>query len=121
MNKPSMEELDLLHSELCGVISETTRIAIIYELADGPLNVSSLVSALGLPQGTVSRHMKVLRDSGVVSSTRDANRVIYELAEPRVITVLDWMRQILADALSERGKTAERIRAAHEESQKRSK
>ena len=116
MHKPTMEELNLLHSELCGAISDTTRIAIIYELADGPQNVSSVVSALNIPQGTVSRHMKVLRESGVVSATRDGNRVVYRLTERRVLKVLDLMRNILADVLAQRGETANRIRAAHKKS-----
>jgi DNA-binding transcriptional ArsR family regulator len=118
MDKPSPEELELLHSELCGAISDTTRIAIMYELVDGPLNVSSVVSALRLPQGTVSRHMKILRDSGMVRATRDGNRVYYELKEKRIIKVLNMMRNILADALGQRIETADRIRTAHNKGRK---
>ncbi|MFC1572481.1 ArsR/SmtB family transcription factor [Candidatus Eisenbacteria bacterium] len=112
MDKPTPEELQLLHDELCSALNDTTRIAILYELADGARNVGAMVESLGLPQGTVSRHLKVLRERGVVIATRQANQVLYELGDPRVLEVLGVMRDMLADSLRLRGETAARIQSA---------
>lgn len=110
MIKPTSEELALLHTELCSALSDVTRIAILYELADGPLHVSAIVEALEQPQGTVSRHLRVLRERGLVKATRDANRVHYAVAQPRILDVLNLMRDILADVLRHQGEVAARIR-----------
>ncbi len=55
-----------LHAEVCAALSEPKRIMIIYELASGPRHVTELAAALGTPQPVISRHLKVLRERGVV-------------------------------------------------------
>jgi len=112
MNKPTPEELTLLHDDVCSALNDKTRVAILFELAEGPRNVSSLVEALKLPQGTVSRHLKILRDREMVLANRDANRVLYEIQDFRILEVLNLLREILADSLSRRREAADRIRTA---------
>lgn len=109
MKKPTSEELQLLHHELCSAINDPTRIAILYELAEASCYVSSLVAALEVPQGTVSRHLKILRERGIVTAAREANRVRYSLEDHRVIDVLDTLRGILGDYLRRQQQAADRI------------
>ena len=112
MNKPTLEELELLHDQLCSALNDPTRIAILSELAGGACHVNGLAAALGIPQAAVSRHLKVLRDGGIVSATREGNRVHCRLQDRRIIAVLDLMREILASSIGRRSETAERIRSA---------
>lgn len=112
MNKPTTEELQLLHDELCSALGDTTRLAIIYELADGPRHVSSIVAALDLPQATVSRHLRILREKSLVTPIREGNRVRYHLRERRVLDILALMREMLMDHLRHQTAAAERIRAS---------
>ncbi len=109
MTKPLQQELAQFHAEICQAIADTTRIAIFYELAEGPKNVSQLVAALGSPQATVSRHLKVLRDRQLVVTERDGTNVYYSLADPRVIEALDIMRAVMADILARRTRMAEAL------------
>lgn len=102
MAKPQAHELQVLHAEICAAMADPTRIAIIYELADGPRNVSEIVAALGLNQTTASRHLRFLRDRGMVSTDRHGQNIYYALADTRVIQALDLMRSVLADVLSRR-------------------
>ena len=51
-------------------------------LAEVPLTVGELVDLFGLPQSTVSRHLKVLRSTGLVADRREGNRVFVSLVEP---------------------------------------
>jgi ArsR family transcriptional regulator len=98
--KPSLQhEINLLHSELCGALADPKRIMILYALAERSLNVSELVQALGIPQPTVSRHLKTLRERGLVISARDAQSVYYSLTDKRVVEALDILRSVLADLL----------------------
>lgn len=63
------------------MVAEPTRLRILNCLAAGPLFVSDLIAVLDLPQPTVSRHLKVLRDAQVVTDTQIAQFVLYRLAQ----------------------------------------
>ncbi len=100
MDQPSLDELNLLHASVCQALGDPKRLLILYALAERPRHVSALAADLNLPQPTISRHLQVLRDRHMVTTARDGAAVVYSLAEPRVIGVLDTMRLILRDSLA---------------------
>lgn len=100
MDRPSIDELNLLHASVCQALGDPKRLNILYALHERPRNVSQLAADLNMPQPTVSRHLQTLRDRHLVASEREGAAVVYTLAEPRVIAVLDTMRQILRDSLA---------------------
>lgn len=67
---------------LLSAVSEPTRLRIVNCLSAAPLFVSELQAILGVPQPTVSRHLKVLRDAGLVRDTPVAQYVLYRLRRP---------------------------------------
>ena len=95
------QEIHQLHSSLCYGLADPTRILILYSLQDSPLNVTELAAQLELPQPTVSRHLKVLRERGMVIARRDAQSVYYSVADERIMQALDLMRSVLADLLKD--------------------
>ncbi|GJM42857.1 MAG: hypothetical protein DHS20C20_31390 [Ardenticatenaceae bacterium] len=99
MDIPQIEELDLLHANICQALGDPKRIQILYALNGRPRYVSALADDLGMPQPTVSRHLQVLRQRALVQTERVGQTVIYRLADTRIIDVLNEMRQILRDAL----------------------
>jgi DNA-binding transcriptional ArsR family regulator len=65
------------------VIADPTRRRILDAVRGGERSVTELVDAVGMHQPGVSRHLKVLRDAGLVEVRRDAQRRLYRLrAEP---------------------------------------
>ena len=60
------------------------------------------MEALDLPQATVSRHLKILRDRALVTTERDGAYIYYELAYPQVLQALDIMRGVMATSFSRR-------------------
>jgi DNA-binding transcriptional ArsR family regulator len=96
---PPLKELRLLHANICKALGDPKRIQILYALDEQPLNVSSLASTLDIPQPTISRHLAILRQRSLVVAERKGQMVIYRLADPRIIDVLDSMRTILRDSL----------------------
>lgn len=65
------------------VLAEPTRRRIVDELRISERSVGELVEALGLSQPAVSKHLKVLRDSGLVGRRTEAQQRIYRIeAEP---------------------------------------
>lgn len=100
MAYPEIEELDLLHTHICRAFSDPKRMLILYKVHEQPQHGSALAEALDLPQPTVSRHLRLLHRSGLVTCERDGPAVIYRLADERLIDVLDTMRSVLRDALA---------------------
>ena len=99
MEIPQIEELELLHANICQALGDPKRIQILYALHGEPRYVSALAEDLGMPQPTVSRHLQVLRQRSLVQTERDGQTVVYSLADTSIIDVLNVMRQILRDAL----------------------
>ncbi len=109
MDKQLRKEINQLHAEICGGLSDPKRITILYALADKPESVMELASALDMPQPTLSRHLKVLRDRGMVVAERQGANIIYSLGDKRIIKALDLLREVLADHLSKRSALADAI------------
>jgi DNA-binding transcriptional ArsR family regulator len=94
------QEVSQLEANLCSAFSDPTRILILYALNEQPQNVTELVNQLGANQSTVSRHLKVLRDHGLVQTTRQGVSITYTLADTRLINALDILRSVLHDNLT---------------------
>jgi ArsR family transcriptional regulator len=99
---PTLDELNLLHEQICQAVGDPKRIQILYALYERPRHVTALADALDTPQPTISRHLALLRQRGIVLTEREGAAVIYRLADSRIIGVLDTMRQVLRDALERR-------------------
>jgi ArsR family transcriptional regulator len=106
MDENLRDQINQMHARLCMALADPNRILILYTLLEGDRNVSELVEALGLPQSTISRHLKTLRERGLVYAQRNGQVVVYQLADRRVIDALDILRQIMADTLNEQASLA---------------
>ncbi len=73
------------------VVAEPNRRAILASLAEGDRSVGELVSALPLSQPTVSKHLKVLRSTGLVDVEPDAQRRLYRLRPEPLRELDDWL------------------------------
>jgi ArsR family transcriptional regulator len=103
------QEIILLHAQVCQGLADPKRILLLYALADGPRRVTDLAEALGLPQPTVSHHLKILRERGLVTAEQEGTAVHYALADERVIQALDLLREVLRDQLALRADLAEKL------------
>jgi ArsR family transcriptional regulator len=101
------QEVNLLHANICQALSDPKRILMLYALSERPMHVNELAEALGVPQPTISRHLKVLRERQLVSAEREGPSVRYSLSDVRVITALDVLRSVLLGTLSRRGMLAD--------------
>jgi DNA-binding transcriptional ArsR family regulator len=73
------------------IIAEPNRRAILSLLLSSEQSVGEIERQLGMPQPTVSKHLRVLRDAGFVESTVDAQRRLYRL-KPEALQELDaWL------------------------------
>jgi DNA-binding transcriptional ArsR family regulator len=73
------------------VLAEPTRRRILDELLDGEHVVGELVERLGMSQPSVSKHLRVLREAGVVTVRVDAQRRHYGLQPAPLAEVDAWL------------------------------
>ena len=106
MEEKLVQELELLHNRVCHALGDTKRLMILYALARHPRYVSELAEELNIPQPTVSRHLKILRDRCLVNATREGAAVYYALTDERIIQALDLLRGILRDRITEQAQLA---------------
>jgi DNA-binding transcriptional ArsR family regulator len=85
MNAP--ERLDLAF----GALADPTRRAILARLALGEATVAELAEPFRLAQPTISKHLKVLEDAGLVTQSRDAQRRPRRLADGALEDVDAWL------------------------------
>ena len=75
------------------VIAEPNRRAILSLLVSSQQSVGEIERQLRLPQPTVSKHLRVLREAGFVESTVDAQRRLYRLKPEPLREVDAWLAQ----------------------------
>jgi DNA-binding transcriptional ArsR family regulator len=75
------------------IIAEPTRRAILGLLAAGERSVGDLEAELQLPQPSISKHLRVLREAGFVEAVVDAQRRIYRLRPEPLLEIDAWLSQ----------------------------
>ncbi len=102
MQNISEEEMELLHRYVCEGISDPKRLKLLYLVAEHSKNVSELTEALDVSQPTVSHHLRILRERGLVKTERDGTSIYYSLGDPRILQAMNIMRSFVADLLAEK-------------------
>ena len=110
MNSTLENEILQLHAEICAGLADPNRIMILYALAQGSRNVTEIYSELDMPQPLVSRHLKVLRERGMVTTERRGTVVMYSLADNRLIKALDLLRAVMHENLTKRAELASALK-----------
>jgi len=96
------QEISQLEADFCFALSDPTRLLMIYALGDAACSVTDLATAAGVAQPTASRHLKILRERGLVHAKRQGTMVIYHLADDRLTEALDLLRTVMRDRLAHR-------------------
>jgi len=101
------QEITSLHAGMCSALADPTRILILYALNEQERCVNELADELEVSQPAVSRHLKVLRERGLVLYERQGASVLYSLADTRLIEVLDMLRAVMRDRINYRAALVE--------------
>ncbi len=86
-----------------GILSEPARRRILDLVREQPRSVGQLVELLGLSQPGTSKHLRVLREAGLVTVRREAQRRMYELRPEPLAEIDAWLmpyRQLWSDGPS---------------------
>lgn len=101
-NQQLTQEVTQLHADICSALADSSRILLLYALVEQPRTVNELTNDVKISQSATSRHLKVLRERGLVSAIRMGQSIEYSLNDPRIIEALDLLRAVLRDSLSHR-------------------
>lgn len=82
------EEIKII-SSFFKVISDPTRLSILYFLKQKPRNVSEIVEAMEMEQSAISHQLRILKDSRLVRSRREGKLMIYTLDDDHIFDILD--------------------------------
>jgi DNA-binding transcriptional ArsR family regulator len=81
-----------MESEILKVLGHPVRLKIVAGLCSQGCNVKYIWECLGLPQATVSQHLALLKNKGIISGTRDGVEVHYSVINPlarKIIEIFD--------------------------------
>lgn len=83
-------------------LSDGNRLRILVLISNGRKSVSAIVEELELSQPLVSHHLKELKRSLLVKVEREGPFIYYELADARILNVLQTLSDVATDLLSNR-------------------
>jgi len=77
-------------------LADESRRTMLEALADGPATAGELAALLPIARPGVSRHLRVLREAGLVEVRQDAQRRVYSLSPQPLTEIDDWLSRYLA-------------------------
>ena len=80
-------------AEMLKVLGHPIRLKIVAGLCTQECNVKHIWECLGLPQATVSQHLALLKNKGIIVGTRDGVEVRYAVASPFVRRLMEIMNE----------------------------
>jgi ArsR family transcriptional regulator, cadmium/lead-responsive transcriptional repressor len=94
-------------AEVCAALGDYHRMLLLYAVADEARNVSDLVQRLGISQPAVSRHLRIMRECGIVSSRRQGKLIYYVLTDQRIMQAVEMIRTTLTEQMQRGGHIAD--------------
>ncbi|MFL4474588.1 ArsR/SmtB family transcription factor [Paeniglutamicibacter sp. MACA_103] len=88
----------MAHDDIFSALADPTRRRLLDSLREESRSVGSLVEALGVSQPTVSKHLKVLREAGMVSMRADGQRRYYALESGTFLDLQAWLHGFVPPA-----------------------
>ena len=89
-------------AKIFNALSDPARLDIIDFLRGGEKCVCEIVPYVDLIQPVVSRHLKILKDCGLLKYRKEGNRRLYSVADHRIFEIIDAADSDLVDALTKR-------------------
>ena len=97
-----MKNRNRFKAKVFNALSDTVRLEILDFLREGERCVCEIVPHVGIIQPLVSRHLKILKDCGLVKHRKDGNRRLYSVTDPAIFKIIDSVTTDLTDTLSKR-------------------
>lgn len=94
-------------ARVASAFASPKRLELVDVLAQGPRSVESLAEQTSMSLANTSRHLQVLRNAGLVTPSRDGQRVIYQVADPSVLEGYRSLRGVAESRIAQVRQLAE--------------
>ncbi|MBS7632875.1 winged helix-turn-helix transcriptional regulator [Candidatus Bathyarchaeota archaeon] len=95
-----MKNKNSFKAKVFNALSDPVRLEILEFLHDGEKCVCEIVPHLQIAQPLVSRHLRILKECGLVKHRKDGNRRLYSVTSPVIFKIIDSVTINLMDTLS---------------------
>jgi ArsR family transcriptional regulator len=97
---PKQDNQHRLRARIFYALSNPVRLEILEFIRDGEKCVCEIVPHLNLIQPLVSRHLKILKDTGIVRCRKDGTKRMYSIVDPRIHNIIDDLTPELVSVLT---------------------
>ncbi len=97
------------HAEICKALSHPKRLEILDILRNGEYAVEEIAEKTGMQKSNLSQHLAVLRRVQLVRTRREGLNIFYAIANPKIITACDLLKEVLLESWTESGSFASAI------------
>ena len=94
-----VDNQDRFISTVFHALADPIRLEIVLYLRDGEKCVCQIAPHLNLIQPLVSRHLKILKDAGIVRCRKDGTKHLYSIVDSRIYNIVDALTPELVNAL----------------------
>jgi len=95
--------------EFLKALADETRLKILQFLGDKEMCQCDIIPAMDKSQSTISQHLQILTNAGVLESRKDGQRSLYKLKDERIRKIVELVSSISKDSLLEISKLAKII------------
>ncbi|MFM7199588.1 MAG: ArsR/SmtB family transcription factor [Myxococcota bacterium] len=108
MNEALMQKSEFfdLIADKFRLLSDPQRLRLLNALRTREQSVGELVSVLQLSQPSVSKHLKLLHENGLLNRRQDGNQVYYQIAEPMIFDLCNLMCSHLEERMKRQAQQA---------------
>jgi ArsR family transcriptional regulator len=104
------KEIYEIHASICQCLANPKRLEIINTLREDELSATEIAEKIGISNANASQHLAIMRNKGILKSRREGVSIYYSLANPKVITACDIMREVLFEYLNQTQSLAKKVK-----------
>jgi len=93
------KQLYEMHAGVCASLANAKRIEIIDLLQDGEKKAGTLAREMGINKANLSQHLQLMKSKGILLSRREGVLNYYSIANPKIVTACQLMREVMMDQL----------------------
>jgi len=80
-------------SETLKALAHPARLKIVVGLLKNECNVAQIQKVLGLPQSTISQHLRTLKNAGIIKGRREGTKTCYRVIDVRVRKIVEIIKR----------------------------
>lgn len=100
MNLKTKRQLEL-RAKIIKALAHPARLLVVQTLTEGEQCVCELTDLIGSNMSTVSRHLSLLKNAGIIQEEKRGNKIFYRLKTPCVLNFLQCIERVVEESQKE--------------------